>query len=143
MTLDQVNYWDGISSDQQAEILQGYRDLRDGKLDTIARQTALNHASEEETSLMLAACPQRMRPVTMQAYDQADVDYAHDLSPQVRRYLEPFAGDGWPAAGSNPENARDRARQENALLATAEKGRALIAHHVEFLVRRLSGMLEA
>ena len=143
MNLDQVNYWDGISPDQQAEILQGHRDLRDGKLDTIARRTALNHASEEETSLMLAAYPQRVRPVTMQAYDQADLDYAHDLSPRVCRYLEPFAGDGWPAGGSNPENARDRARQENALLASAEKGRALIAHHVQFLVRRLSEMLES
>ena len=143
MNLDQVSYWEGISPVQQAKILQGYRNLRDGKLDTIARQTALNHASEEETSMMLAAYPHRVQPVTMQEYDQADLDYAHDLSPQVRSYLEPFAGDGWPAAGSNPENARDRARQENALLASAEKGRALIAHHVQFLVHRLSDMLKA
>jgi creatinine amidohydrolase/Fe(II)-dependent formamide hydrolase-like protein len=141
MTLEQVSYWEGISPEQQADILQGYADLRDGKLDTIARQTALNHASEEETSIMMAAYPQCVRPVTMREYDAADLDYAHDLSPQVQSYLEPFSGEGWPAAGPNPENARDRARQENALHATVEKGHALIAHHVQFLVNRLENML--
>ena len=143
VTLDAESYWTGIDEEERAAILQGYRDLRDGKLDTVARQTALNHASEEETAMMLAACPQRVRAVTMEEYDAEDLDYAHDLSPQVREYLEPFSKEGWPAAGPNPENPRDRARQENALLATEEKGARLIAVYVRFLAERLRCMMEA
>ncbi|MAE61315.1 MAG: hypothetical protein CMJ49_08165 [Planctomycetaceae bacterium] len=141
MTLDQVNYWQGMTENQRDDILQGYRDLRDGKLDTVARQTALNHASEEETAVMLAAYPRRVRSIDLEDYDAASLDYAQNLSPMVREYLEPFSKEGWPAAGPNPENPRDRARQENALLATPEKGRALINIHVQFLVDRLTEMM--
>ena len=142
-TLDEASYWTGMSDDERASILQGYGDLRDGKLDTVARQTALNHASEEETSLMLAVDPQRVRPVSMAEYDAENLDYAHDLSDEVRQYLAPFGKEGWPEGGSNPENPRDRARQENALLATAEKGRALLAFHTRWLVDRLEQMMAA
>ena len=128
---------------ERADILQGYRDLRDGKLDTVARQTALNHASEEETSVMLHAFPQRVRPFTMVEYDAQTLDYAHDLSAPVRDYLEPFSKEGWPEAGPNPENPRDRARQENAQLASAEKGAALLAFHRRWLADRLRAMMAA
>lgn len=143
VTLDEVSYWTGMSEQEQADILQGYRDLRDGKLDTVARQTALNHASEEETSLMMAAYPQRVRAFTMEEYDAENLDYADDLSAKVRDYLEPFSGQGWPAAGPNPENARDRARQENALLSTAQKGARLIAFHTQFVADMLKQMIDA
>jgi creatinine amidohydrolase len=143
LVLDEVSYWTGMSDEQRCEILQGYRDLRDGKLDTVARQSALNHASEEETALMLAISPQRVRAFTMEEYDQAGLDYADDLSPRVRDYLEPFSRGGWPAGGPNPENARDRARQENALLATAEKGEALINFHTGFVAGIMQGMIDA
>jgi len=142
-TLDEVSYWTGMSDEERASILQGYRDLRDGKLDTVARQTALNHASEEETSLMLAVDPEAVRPVSMDGYDAENLDYAHGLSDEVREYLTPFAKEGWPEAGSNPENPRDRARQENALLAAAEKGRALLAFHTRWLMNRLEQMMAA
>lgn len=141
VTLDEVSYWTGISEEERTEILQGYRDLRQGNLDTVARQTALNHASEEETSVMLAAFPQRVRSFTMDEYDAANLDYAHDLSPRVRAYLEPFSKEGWPEAGPNPENPRDRARQENALLASAEKGERLLAIHVRFFAKMLRRMM--
>ena len=143
MVLDEVSYWTGMSDDQRCEILQGYRDLRAGKLDTVARQTALNHASEEETALMLAAAPDRVRSFSMEEYDQAGLDYAHDLSPRVREYLEPFSKEGWPAGGSNPENPRDRGRQENAQLATAEKGQALIDFHTKFVAAMMQDMIDA
>ena len=141
VTLDEVSYWTGISEEERTEILQGYRDLRQGTLDTVARQTALNHASEEETSVMLAAFPQRVRSFTMDEYDAANLDYAHDLSPRVRAYLEPFSKEGWPEAGPNPENPRDRARQENALLASAKKGERLLAIHVRFFAKMLRRMM--
>ena len=143
LVLDEASYWMGISDDERCDILQGYRDFRDGKLDTVARQTALNHASEEETSVMLAAWPQRVRPISMQDYDRANLDYANDLSPKVEAYLEPFSREGWPAGGPNPENPRDRARQENALLASAEKGEALIEVHTRFVAGRMQAMIVA
>jgi creatinine amidohydrolase/Fe(II)-dependent formamide hydrolase-like protein len=143
ITVDEVSYWEGITEDDRAEILQGYRDLRDGKLDTVARQTALNHASEDETSIMMAAYPQRVRSFTMEEHDKAELDYANNLSPEVENYLRPFGKDGWPKGGPNPENPRDQARQENALLATAEKGEALISIHVRYVGDKLQRMIEA
>ena len=144
MVIDEVSYWSGISEEQRCDILQGYRDLRDGNLDTVARQTALNHASEEETSLMLAASPQRVRSFTMEEYDAAGLDYAHNLSPRVRNYLEPtFTSSGWPEGGSNPENPRDRARQENAQLASTEKGEALAAVHTVYVADLMQRMMDA
>ena len=144
ITMDEMSYWEGITSDEQESILQGYRDLRDGKLDTVARQTALNHASEDETSIMLAANPERVRSFTMEEYDKSGLDYANDLSPEVEKYLRPFTiHSGWPKGGTNPENPRDRARQENALLATAEKGEALLSIHVRHVVNRMQQMMDA
>ena len=141
VTLDERSYWTGMSDELRAEILDGYRDLRAGRLDTMARQTALNHASEEETSLLLAVSPERVRPVTMAEYDAEGLDYAHDLSPSVRAWLEPFAASGWPGGGPNPENPRDRARQENAQLATAAKGHRLLAFHTRWLADLLRQMM--
>ena len=142
MVIDEVSYWTGMSDEQRCDILQGYRDLRDGKLDTVARQSALNHASEEETSLMLAASPQRVRAFTMEEYDAAGLDYAHDLSAGVREYLEPtFTREGWPEAGPNPENPRDRARQENAMLASVEKGEALASFHTVYVAELMKSMM--
>ena len=66
----------------------------------------------------------------------ANLDYAHNLSPEVEAYLEPFSKEGWPQGGPNPENPRDRARQENALLANAEKGEALISIHTQYVAAK-------
>jgi creatinine amidohydrolase/Fe(II)-dependent formamide hydrolase-like protein len=140
-TLDEASYWTGMSDTQRAEILQGYRDLQEGSLRTVAEQTALNHASEEETSVMMVAHPDGVQPCTMAQYDAENLDYATDLVEDVRQYLQPFAGSGWPEGGPNPENPRDRARQENALLASAEKGRALLDFHTRWLVDKLEGMM--
>ncbi len=143
MTLDQITYLEVITDEQRAEILDGYRDLRDGKLDTVAQQTALNHASEEETSLMLAACPHRVRPMTMDTYDATGLDYASHLPPKIIEFLKPYMASGWPGGGSNPENPRDRARQENAMRGTAEKGKALLDVYIPFLVKHMQDMIDA
>jgi len=143
MTLDEISYFPALNNDSRAEILQGYHDLKDGRLDTVARQTALNHASEEETALMLAICPERVRPVTMEEYDQKNLDYAHSLTDRVRTYLEPFSKEGWPQAGANPENPRDRARQEDALNATTAKGEQLIGIFTRYIADHLQQMIQA
>ena len=49
----------------------------------------------------------------------------------------------WPEGGPNPENPRDRARQENATLATAEKGEALIAIHTRFVAGKMQALIDA
>ena len=91
---------------------------------------------------MLAASPQRLRSFTMEEYDDAKLDYAHNLSARVRDYLEPtFTREGWPEEGPNPENPRDRARQENALLATVEKGEALASFHTHYVAALMQKML--
>ena len=142
--IDEMNYWEGITKEEQENILQGYRDLRDGKLDTIARQTALNHAGEDETSIMLAAMPERVRPFTMEEYDELGLDYANNLSPDVEKYMTPFTiNSGWPKGGPNPENPRDRARQENAQHASAEKGEALLSIHIRHVANKLQSMIDA
>lgn len=143
MTLDQVTYFEAITDEQRGEILDGYRDLRDEKLDAIAQRTALNHASEEETSLMLAAFPHRVRPMTMDVYDAAGLDYASNLPTRIVEFLKPYMANGWPGGSPNPENPRDRARQENAMRATAEKGKALLDVYIPFLAKRMKDMIDA
>ena len=143
MTLDEISYFPALDNSGRAAILQGYRDLQDGQLDSIARQTALNHASEEETALLLAICPERVRAFTMEEYDKEHLDYAHNLTDRVRTYLEPFSQEGWPQAGPNPENPRDRARQEDALHATAAKGEQLISIYTRYIAAHLEQMILA
>jgi creatinine amidohydrolase/Fe(II)-dependent formamide hydrolase-like protein len=142
ITLDSETYLAGYKDEQLAEFLTSYRLLREGKLDTIARRTGMSHASEIETSILMAAYPDRVRPFTMEEYDRAQLNYESNFSPEVRAYLEPFTKQGWPK-GENPENARDRARQEQALFATKEKGERLITMATQFIANRVQQMIEA
>jgi creatinine amidohydrolase/Fe(II)-dependent formamide hydrolase-like protein len=142
LVLDSETYIAAYSDDQLAEFLDSYRLLKEGKLDTIARRTGMSHASELETSILLAAYPERVRPFTMEEYDRAKLDYESNLSLEVQEYLKPFTHEGWPR-GANPENARDRARQEQALLATREKGERLITLATEFIAGRVERMIDA
>lgn len=142
ITLDADSYSAGFENQNLSEFLDSYRALEEGKLDTIARRTAHSHASENETSIVMAAYPDRVRPFTLKAYDDAQLNYESGLSPKVWKYLEPFGKEGWPK-GKNPENARDRARQEQALLATPEKGEKLISLASNFLAEKLQAMIDA
>ena len=45
--------------------------------------------------------------------------------------------------GPNPENPRDRARQENAQHASAEKGEALLSIHIRHVANKLQSMIDA
>ena len=93
---------------------------------------------------MLAAMPERVRPFTMEEYDELGLDYANNLSPDVEKYMTPFTiNSGWPKGGPNPENPRDRARQENAQLASAEKGEALLSIHIRHVAYKLQSMFDA
>ncbi len=142
ITLDADSYWSGFKGEELATFLESYRKLRAGEYETIDQQTGLTHASENETSIMMAGYPHLVRPFNMQSYDEASLEYESNLSKDVQDYLEPFAKEGWPK-GKNPENARDRARQEQALLATPEKGERLIGIASRFVADRLEKMMEA
>ena len=142
ITLDTETYLSAFKDDDLAGFLTSYRLLKDGKLDTIARRTAMTHASEIETSILMAAHPERVRAFTMEEYDRAEQNHESGFSPGVARYLEPFTKEGWPK-GSNPENARDRARQEQALYATKEKGERLITVATGYIAGRVQQMVDA
>jgi creatinine amidohydrolase len=121
VTIDAESYWSGVSRDDREKYLK--------------TASVPSHAAEFETSLLLAAFPERVRGFTMEEYDQAELNYESDLSPEVQEYLEPF--------GTRGTNKQDRARQEEALLATAEKGEALIAIATRFIAGRLQEMMAA
>ena len=142
ITLEADSYASAYKDEELSTFLESYRKLRDEEYKTIDQQSALSHASENETSIMLAAYPHLVRPVTMQTYDEAALEYESNLSQDVLEYLEPFTKEGWPK-GKNPENARDRARQEQSLLATREKGARLIDIATRSLTERLEKMIQA
>ena len=142
ITLDTETYISAYRDDELAGFLTSYRLLKKGKLDTIARRTAMTHASEVETSILMAAHPERVRAFTMDEYDRAAQNFESGYSPTVARYLEPFTKEGWPK-GANPENARDRARQEQALYATKEKGERLIELATRYIAGKVEKMIEA
>jgi len=142
MTLDSETYVTAFKEEELAKFLTSYRLLREGKLDTLARRTGMSHASEVETSILMAAYPDRVRSFTMEEYDQAKLNYESEFSPEVEAYLEPFTKQGWPK-GENPENARDRARQEQALFATKEKGERLITIATQFIADRVQRMIDS
>lgn len=142
ITLDADSYSSGYKHEELATFLESYRKVQAGEYKTIDQQTGLSHASENETSITMAGYPHLVRPFTMEAYDEADLEYESNLSQDVLEYLKPFTKEGWPK-GKNPENARDRARQEQAMLATPEKGERLISIASRFIADRLQKMMKA
>jgi creatinine amidohydrolase len=112
LTLDANSYWNGYTPEDLKEYVKS--------------GAGVSHAAEFETSLLLAAFPDRVRRFTMEEYDRAGLDFDKET------ILTP--------AG---ENARDRARQEQALLATAEKGQALISIATRFIQGKLQRMIAA
>lgn len=139
ITLDAVSYNGGYKEEELAKFLTSYKQKLEGKLDTVAQQTGHSHASENETSILMAAYPDRVRSVTLEEYDRAGLNYESDMPSKVWEYLEPFDSQ----RTTNPENPRDRARQEQALLATVDKGERLISIGTRYIVDRLQRMIQA
>ncbi len=126
ITLDSDSYWLGIPKDFLAKIMES--------------NPGPGHAGEFETSMFLAYCPGRVRSVTMEEYDAAQLNYESDFTPEVREFL---TRDGRPLERVRGENARDRKRQEEASLATAEKGEAFITKATGSLTQKLQQMIDA
>ena len=112
ITLDANSYWNGYTP----EDLKKY----------VVSGAGVSHAAEFETSLLMAAFPDRVRRFTMEEYTNARLDFDKET------VLTPMG-----------ENARDRARQEQALLATVEKGQALLTLATRFVEGKLRKMIAA
>ena len=126
ITLDTDSYWRGIPEDFLKRIM--------------ASNPGPGHAGEFETSMFLAWCPSRVRSVTMEEYDAAKLNYESGFSPEVIEFL---TRDGRRLEAVSGENARDRIRQEEARLATAEKGEAFITRATASFAEKMQQMIDA
>jgi creatinine amidohydrolase/Fe(II)-dependent formamide hydrolase-like protein len=126
ITLDADSYWNGIGREEGRKRLES--------------KAWPSHGAEFETSLMLAAYPERVRRFTMQEYEGAAArwNYEGNFTPEVAEFIE--SAKTYKPQG---EYGRDRERQEQALLASAEKGQELIAIATRFYVAKLHKMIEA
>jgi len=115
---------------------------RDGYLYEVCESKQLtSHAGEFETSIVMAAFPDRVRHVTMKEYDDANLDYESGFTPEEKAWLS-------LDSRSTPErlkgeNKKDRRRQEEARLSTVEKGEKLITRCVEYYSEQLAKMIAA
>ena len=125
INLDADSYWSAIPKEKMDQIIES--------------EKRTSHAGEFETSIYLAAFPDRLRAYTMEEYDQADLNYESNFSPGVRKFLDRDRRSR--SKGLREENKRDRARQKEALLATAEKGETILATATEFFAKRLEKMI--
>ena len=75
VTLEVDSFWRGIP-----------REFVDTLLETKYKDR-VSHAGEFETSIALAAFPQRVRRVSMQEYDEAKLDYESGFSSDVKHFL--------------------------------------------------------
>ncbi|MEE3372173.1 MAG: creatininase family protein [Planctomycetota bacterium] len=128
ITLEVDSYWNGIPKAFQQKVMTA--------------QQPTSHAGEFETSIYMAAFPGRLRHFTIQAYDQAMLDYESGFNDDVKTFLR--RDDRTFKQGQinvDGYNAADRRRQVEALLAKRETGEALISKATESFTQRLREML--
>ncbi|MCH2213119.1 MAG: creatininase family protein [Fuerstiella sp.] len=130
INIDADSYWSGTPQSE---------------LKTFVRSKQLtSHAGEFETSIYKAAFPGRLRPFTMEEYDDAKLNYESDFSPEVEEFLRrdrrSFKDGEIDLAG---ENGRDRRRQEEALLAHEKTGEIILTRAINFVVDKMQTMIAA
>jgi len=103
ITIENCSYWDSISPEKRKDFVES------GNVPM--------HASEFETSIALAAFPERIR------YRGVD----HDAAKLTL---------------NDRDRAWDKATYEESKLATAEKGERIIGHAVRWVAEKLEGMME-
>ena len=143
VTMEVLSYWSMLSTEAHEKYLQSYQDARDGKLNEVEK-SALSHASEFETSLLMAAYPERVRSITMEEYDDAKLNYAQsNLSSEVISYYKRhYSEEEWPERIEAEHNGRDRARHQQALLGTPEKGQELLDLLTYRIGQKIENMIE-
>jgi creatinine amidohydrolase len=98
------------------------------KSKAMLQQKLGGHGDESETSIILAIAPEAVR------MDRARVDYGHTLETPASVFYTPTIFDGDPAGGLDYSATGVRG---DPTLATAEKGRAILADMGEELVQGL------
>jgi len=130
VNVDIDSYWTGAPRDKTKAFMKA--------------KVPTSHAGEFETSIYMAAFPERLRYFTMEEYDHAHLDYETVPSPEIAEFLRRDGRtfkDG--KINLSGENVRDRRRQEEALLATAETGEKILSMAVDFVTDRLRQMIAA
>ena len=84
----------------------------------IESENRTSHAGEFETSIYLAAFPDRLRAFTMEAYDRAGLNYESQFAPDIEKFL-----------------AHDRRSRDGGL-----KGETIVATATRFFAKRLKKM---
>ena len=110
ITIDAYSYWDGISKDLAKQFLET------GNSPGYAPEFETSHASEFETSIALAAFPERIRYVGVD-HNKAELTITDE------------------------ERKVDKSGFEQSKLATAEKGEAIISYAVNCVVEKLRVMM--
>ena len=132
ITLDMVSYWTCYTEEDLLKYVQTHSTDRAG----------VNHAAEFETSVVLAAWPERVRSVTMEEYDDDGLDYDGEADANVAPfYIRHFGVPSYGTSGS--ENQTDRDRQEQALSARSDNGEAMTGIATKFVADRLQEMIDA
>ena len=101
------------------------------KSDVVLQQQLGGHADEHETSIIMAVAPESVH------LDRAVTDYGHAReAPQTVFYL-PTIFDGDPQSGADYS---ERGARGDPTLATAEKGKTILAAGVRDLVEGLRAL---
>ena len=115
--IETCSYWDSVPGDRRREFTES------GILP--------GHADEFETSFALAAFPERVRRTTYEGMEPYKWDVKQEDLDRIGFYTP-----GW----DNPE--WDKSSFELSKLATPEKGEKFIAHAVNWVANKMSGMIE-
>ena len=115
---------------------------RDGYIHEVCESKQLtSHAGEFETSIVMAAFPDRVRQITMKQYDDAKLDYESGFTAEEKAWLA--LNHRSTPERLKGENVKDRRRQEEAFLSTVEKGEKMITRCVEYYSEQLTKMIAA
>ena len=130
INIDADSYWTGTPREYTNQFMRA--------------ETPTSHAGEFETSIYMAAFPERLRYFSMQEYDHAHLDYETITSPEIEEFLR---RDGRTSDDGKIDmtgyNDADRRRQVEALLARAETGEKILSKAIEFVGERLRNMIAA
>ena len=133
ITLDVQSYFRVYTDEQMVQYVATHREYG----------ARIGHAGEFETSLIMAAFPERVRRMTMEEYDAAGLDYETNFSPDVQEYYRYAFGDDFAERVKDSANSGDRRSEEAALRATAENGQALLSIAIEAIAAKVQSMIDA
>ncbi|MBT4483726.1 MAG: creatininase family protein [Candidatus Latescibacteria bacterium] len=116
INIEACSYWESISEEQKKEFTE--------------TGIVAGHADEFETSIALAAYPERVHRTTYEGTEPYQWNVDQEDLDRIGYYLADWDTPEW-----------DRQSFEDSKLATAEKGEKIIAHAVNWIAEKLQGMI--